>query len=639
MADNYVTQTSKRLGVCLNDYSDNGRLIDEAVATAMRDACPWFAIYIDDDRYTLDSLSRERLRFSIDKAREAGAEIIRLPSSDIVQGIITAAEFNDLTHIIVGKRRKSRLSSLSQPTLASKLLKHDTTFEIQVITLNDDSVESKHVKLPKRWIGYVVSLGLILLLTAIIEVIQESLPEYRFNAGIYNVSMVYLLAIVFSALRYGLWPATIAASVSFGLYNYFFITPFYEFGLNQLSDILNFTLFLSASLISVTVAGAYKRKMMSLNERELAARALNDLTRETSTTSTIQELTEKLGIHLQEILQNDIIIFFANGKLKRVFPEVWNEELDSVLIAYQEQQIVDENNWRFYPISTPRKHIGVLGVSLNEQHYSNKLVEALSYQAALAIERCHLMQESEDIKLQHQRESLRSSLLSAVSHDLKTPLVSIIGSLSSIRHMDESLSSEERQELISTAIEEAERLNQSISNILHMTKIESGDMKANRVWLDVHSLFSDAVSRLLPLLGNRSVTVEIPSDSLAIYVDPVLFPQILQNLLENIAKYTPENVAAILTAKTHGKEVEISISDNGPGIPEKDHIRLFDKFTRLESRDTRVAGTGLGLSICKAMVGLHGGKITLMNNPQGQGLSVVITLKEYQIIEREMAYE
>lgn len=635
MADCNVTQGVKRLGVCLNDYSDNDRLIKEASAVAKRDGCKWFAIYIDDDRYALDSLSLERLRLSIDKAQQEGAEIIRFHSSDVVNGIIIAAEFNNLTHIIVGKRGKSRLSSILKPTLASKLLKHDNAFELQVVTLRDNSNENNNVSPPKKTVGYIFSLSLIIFLTVVIDIIQESLPEYRFNASIYNVSMVYLLAIVYSALRYGLWPATLAATLSFALYNYFFIPPFYEFGLNQLSDILNFLLFLSASLISVTIADAYKRKMMALNEREIAARALHDLTRETSNISNIEELTNKLGLHLQEILQSDIVIFLENDKLKPIFPRKHKGDLKTASKAYKEQKIIEKNNWRFYPISTPRKNIGIVGVSFNGLYRSDKLIEALSYQAALAIERCHLMNESDDIKLRHQRESLRSSLLSSVSHDLKTPLVSIIGSLSSIRHMDATLSSQERRELITTAMEEAERLNQSITNILNMTKIESGDMKINSIWVDVQSLFSDAVARLSELLGNRSVRIELPNEFLSVYVDPVLFPQILQNLLENITKYTPENTDVTLSARTQGKKIELSISDNGMGIPEKDLPRLFDKFARLESRDARVAGTGLGLSICKAIVELHGGKIALKNNPQGQGLSVVITLKEHKIIKGE----
>jgi two-component system sensor histidine kinase KdpD len=202
--------------------------------------------------------------------------------------------------------------------------------------------------------------------------------------------------------------------------------------------------------------------------------------------------------------------------------------------------------------------------------------------------------------------------------------------------MEDSLSKKDRQELIATAIEEAERLNQSISNILHMTKIESGDMKANTTWLDVHSLFSDSAARLATLLDKRSITIDVPNNALAVSVDPVLFPQVLQNLLENIAKYTPETSAVKLSTRIHSRKIELHISDSGPGVPEQEQIRLFDKFSRLESRDARVAGTGLGLSICKAIVELHGGTIALKNNTNEQGLSVIITLPKYRKTENEI---
>jgi len=559
-----------------------------------------------------------------------------MPSVDIVQGIITAAELNNITHIILGKRRKSRITSLFMPTLSSRLLKQDMGFELQIIEFADDNEDSNAISPPRSWKAYGVSIGSILILTVMIDVIQESLPEYRFNASIYNVSMVYLLAIVFAALRYGLWPATVAAGLSFGFYNYLFIPPFYEFGLNQYSDILNFALFFSASLVSVTIADAYKRNVISLKERELAARALHDLTRELVNTSDTTELIDQLALHLQEILQCDVAIFLDDGELTLVFPEVWNEEEFHVaMTAHKEQQVVKGQKWSFYPVSTPRQNIGIIGVHAEEVTKSEKLIEALCYQAALAIEGSRMMQESEDIKLKHQRESLRSSLLSAVSHDLKTPLVSIIGSLSSIRHMPDSFSREERHELISTAIEEAGRLNQSISNILHMTKIESGDMKANAGWLEVHSLFGDAIARLAPLLGERSTVIDVPQDSLSVFVDPVLFPQVLQNLLENIAKYTPEDAEVTLSAIAQREKVTLCISDNGPGIPKGDRTRLFDKFSRLDQRDGRVAGTGLGLSICKAIVELHGGTVSLEDGPEGKGLSVVIILEKYRVLEHE----
>lgn len=634
MAHKQVQESGKRLGVCLNAYSDNNQLIEAAITVTRSDGCPWFAVYIDDDRYELDSLSRERLRLSIDKAREAGAEIIRLPSDNIVQGIITAAELNHLTHLIIGKRQKSTLKSFLRPTLASRLIRQNASFEIQVITL--DQVDEDSVLTATRgWQGYAISTLLICVLTIVIDVIQESLPEYRFNASIYNVSMVYLLAIIFSALRYGVWPAVLAALLSFAFYNYFFIPPFYEFGLNGLNDVLNFGLFLAASLVSVTLADRYKRKMTSLKERELAARALQDLTKDIGSTSDRSEIIQLMALNLQEILHSEVVIFLKNANLEKVFPLDSRQHTQDVASIFREQKVTHTQEWAYYPISTPRKRIGILGVAANGGAHSERLVEALAYHIGLAIERSELMQESEDIKLKHQRESLRSSLLSSVSHDLKTPLVSIIGSLSSIRHMDDALTTQERRELITTAIEEAERLNQSITNILDMTKIESGDMKINAQWLDVHSVFSDAIGRMFVQLGDRELEITLPYSRMAIKVDPVLFSQVLQNLLENIVKYTPPDAKVTLGAVAQGPRIRLHITDNGPGIPEEDRNRLFDKFTRLEKRDARIAGTGLGLSICKAIVELHEGTIRLENNENDVGVSAIITLKKFKSIEKE----
>ncbi len=633
--------TPKRLGVCLNDYSDNARLLDEALETVHREACAWYVIYIESERQSLDPVSRERLKLVLDKAGEAGAQIVRFPSSDVVQGIITAAELHALTHIIVGRRRKSRFRSLLSPTLASQLLKYDVPFELQVVTLPDDAQSRSEKPSRTRWDAYLFSFLLIIGLTAIIDAIQESLPEYRFNASIYNVSMIYLLAIIFCALRYGILPATLAAITSFGLYNYFFIPPFYKFGLSHISDVLNFLLFLSASLISVTVADSYKRNMLRLRERESASTALHALTRDTYGSQNMQELLATLGGHLREILQHDILIFL-DGKAQPIYPEAPSEKITkkiskAALDTYKTHLISREGSWQFYPIYTPRRNVGALGVLQTGPEASKQFIEALCYQSALVIERMHLMHESEDIKLQHQRESLRSALLSSVSHDLKTPLVSIIGSLSSIRHMDEALSSKERNELIVTAIEEAERLNQSITNILDMTRIEAGELKPNKQWMDVYSLFSDTVQRLSTRIGKHDVLIDVLEEAFAISVDPVLFPQVLQNLLENALKYSPEDQPVTLAASIDQRRATLRITDHGPGIPKEQRAKAFDKFTRIHQRDARIAGTGLGLAICKAIIGVHGETITLEDNPNGSGLSVVITLKAYQPVRKARA--
>ena len=207
---------------------------------------------------------------------------------------------------------------------------------------------------------------------------------------------------------------------------------------------------------------------------------------------------------------------------------------------------------------------------------------------------------------------------------------------SSLRCMDSSLSSDERQELVNTAIEESERLNQFISNILDMTRIESGELTPKKDWIDVHSLFADAIQRQSHLLKKHRVTIEDPGVPFLIHVDAGLFPQVIHNLLENATKYTPEASNIRLAADIQNNQVTLSISDDGPGIPVSLRDKVFDKFTRIEQRDARIAGTGLGLAICKAIVEIHGGTIVIDSPISGHGTRVEITLNDYQLLEKEM---
>jgi len=627
----------KRLGVCLSHDSNNQALIDAALEIIAKEQCSWYAVYIENEDVVVNSIARQRLEQSLDNAREAGAILIRLPSNDTAQGIITAAELHKLTHVIIGKGKKSYWANLIKPTLAAKILTHNISFEVQVITINKNSSIHEMSSNSNGWVSYFASASIILLITAIVEVVQESLPEYKFNAAIYNVSMLYLLAIIFCSLRFGLGPAMLAGILSFGFYNFFFITPFYEFGLGQISDVLNLALFLSASLISATVANAYKNNMLLLREREQAARALYNLSKDIAGFGNKEEVTISLVKHMREILQKDVVLLSYNDSLNIAYPRdvaLSDEVLERAEKSYEKQETAHISGWSFYIVSTARLKLGMIGVMDAQHSGSEKLIEALCYQTALAIERAQLTQDSEDMKLQNQKESLRSALLSSVSHDLKTPLVSIIGSLSSLRHMDASFSSEDRKELISTAIEEAERLNQSITNILDMTRIEAGELKPNKEWLDVYSLFASSVERQAHMLEKLNVKIDVDL-GLAVHVDPTLFPQVLQNILENAAKYTPEGSNINLSADIIDDNAVLTISDDGPGVPAEQRDKLFDKFTRLEHRDARVAGTGLGLAICKAIIGVHGGTIALSDTDNGKGLSVVISLKEYKHLTHE----
>ena len=632
------------VGVCLNDYSDNQSLIKEAQYLVTKESCPWLVIYIEDDHaQKKDAIKQQRIEMALEKARELGAQIVRFNSSNIVDDIISTAETYNVTHLIIGRRKRGYINGLFFPTLSSKILRRNVSFEVKVITIESDVRYSLIELIRKNWGSYFFCSALIIALTVIIDIFQESLPEYKFNASIYNVSMVYLLVIVFSALKFGSGPAFLAAILSFGFYNYFFIAPFYDFQLNTISDALNFLLFLSASFISLTIASSYKKNMIRLKEREQSASAMHHLSRDIAGIAQRDELINTIGNHLFHILDRHIAIFLLEEKnLNLVFshPE---KPIRAVArraqTTFRKQEKLRFSEWTLFPISSVKKSIGVLAIRGESNGVSDNLITSLCYQIALSVERIDLLRNSEDIKLVAQKESVRNSLLSSISHDLKTPLVTIIGSLSSIRHMDKSLSHEARQELIKGAITEAERLNQSISNILEITKIESGGLKLKREWVNAMSMWSDVVEHFAMKLEQRTISIKNNKKHISIFVDPILFAKVFQNLIENICKYTPPDSTVSFEISTKGNSVFLRISDNGKGIPNEERKKLFGKFTRSEKLDSQVAGTGLGLAICKAIVELHHGSIELENIKKASGLSVVISLKEFQRTKSEKVSE
>lgn len=639
-----MSQRKICVGVCLNDYSDNSELIEEALNIVNKSDCPWVVIYIENDSaLKLDSLRQKRLEITLDQARELGAQIVRFSSNNLVDDIISVAETYNITHLIIGKRKRGRVNNFLFPTLSSKILRRGVSFEIKVVTFEEAIKYSWLELIRKYWSGYFLSSALIILLTIIIDLFQESLPEYKFNASIYNVSMVYLLVIVFSALKFGAGPAFVAAIFSFLFYNYFFIVPFYEFELNTISDSLNLLLFLSASFISLTVASSYKKSMLRLKESERSARAMHQLSHDIAGIADRQELIQTIGNHLFHIFDQHIAIFLANKKnldIAYAYPETPMRALTRrANTTLRKQQKLRIAEWVLFPISSPRENIGVLAIKGEPKGISDNLIMTLCYQVALSVERIDLLRSSEDMKLMAQKESVRSSLLSSISHDLKTPLVTIIGSLSSIRHMDKSLSSEAREELIHGAIMEAERLNQSLTNILEITKIESGNLNIQSEWVNPYSLWSDTVERFSSRLEHRTIATSDKNKNVSIFIDPLLFSKVFQNLLENICKYTPNNSTIEFEVYTKGKKALLRISDNGAGIGDEEKTKLFDKFTRSEKLDRQVAGTGLGLTICKAIVELHQGTIHLEDNKEGSGLSVIISLNEFKRTKSESKSE
>jgi two-component system sensor histidine kinase KdpD len=280
------------------------------------------------------------------------------------------------------------------------------------------------------------------------------------------------------------------------------------------------------------------------------------------------------------------------------------------------------SDWLFMPLRTATGPVGLLGVAFDEPDdglspEQRRLLDAVADQAAVAIERTNLASSIENARLLTETEQLRSALLSSISHDLRTPLVSIIGSATSLSTFGDTLSEENRAELLETVLEEAERLNRFVQNLLDMTRLGYGALELKRDWVDLRDVIGSAIERL--------------------YIDPVLIEQVIVNVLDNAAKYSAAGGAIRVRGFQRGGRAVVQVIDKGPGIPEQERELIFDMFYRVKAGDHRPAGTGLGLAICRGLMQAHGGTIVALPGEFGEGATIELTFPVVDPPEPEAA--
>src|SRR5579872_3510121 len=278
----------------------------------------------------------------------------------------------------------------------------------------------------------------------------------------------------------------------------------------------------------------------------------------------------------------------------------------------------------YLPLLASGEPVGALGV---KPQYPEKLLipeqlhllEAFAHQTALAVSADKLLRKQQQTQMQVETEKLRSSLLSSVSHDLRTPLAAITGSISSLLENGETLGAATRKDLLENIYDESERLERLVSNLLEMTKLESGAIRPNKELQHPGEVIGSAIARLEKKLEGRSLATHIPPDLPLVPMDSLLIEQVVVNLLDNALKYTPKESPVEISARSEKNELIVEVADKGPGLPEGDLPRLFDKFYR-GPQQGRTSGAGLGLSICKGFVQIHGGTIEARNRPNGGAL-------------------
>ncbi len=470
--------------------------------------------------------------------------------------------------------------------------------------LNDDSPA------PER--GYLFAL----IVSALATIIALPLRDYL---NPQNAVMLYLLGVVITAARYGRRASILASILSFLCYNFFFTQPYYTFDVNDYKDFLTLALLLITGVIAGAQTSKLQQERNFFRQKERNTAALYGMSNALTAKRERDNIISVIRQHLEEAFDATALVWLPDGE---ALAEL--REQEAARWAYENKQpsgmgtpTLAGARGYYLPLEGTSGIMGVLGlVPHTERQFTTsecEMIKTFGNLAATALERVAIAEMAEKSKVEAEGEKLRNALLSSVSHDFRTPLASIKGVISSMM-IDEQLPTGERKELLSSAYHETARLERMVSNLLDVTLLESGKLTLKQDYYFIPELVGNAIARTKELLDSRTVECKFDKELPAIKADGLLIEQVLVNLLENAAKYTPTDSAITITARKEGNAIRMEVVDQGQGIPSGEEQKIFDKFHR-GARSGQ--GSGLGLAICRGIITVHGGSITAHNRDSG----------------------
>ncbi len=468
-----------------------------------------------------------------------------------------------------------------------------------------------------------------------------------------NRIMRYLQEVAVVAMRCGRGPAMWASLLSVAAFAFFFVPPYPTFAVADMASLVTFSIMLFSSLFIITLTIRLCQQAAAARQRERRTMALYAMSRELASMRSVDDLLQAVARHISAVFESRVALFLpqASGRLSPWQKGPEKERSDAVERAmfvpgareegiaqwvYDHQHMAGLGTTTlpsaealYLPLVAARGTVGVLGVLPAQPRRlltpeQGALLETFASQTALALERALLAEEAQQAQLQVETERLRNALLSSVSHDLRTPLTAITGATSTLLEEERRLDAPTRHELLQTAHAEADRLNRLVSNLLAMTRLESGAIQVHKEWQPLEEVVGAALTRLDASLRNRPLTTHLPADLPLVPLDSVLIEQVLINVLDNALKYTPPGSPLALSAWTTDGAVTIEVADQGPGLPPGEEQRVFDKFYRVQRPGTS-SGAGLGLTICRGIIAAHGGHIWAENR-SGGGTALRFTL-------------
>ncbi|GIP21029.1 ATP-binding protein [Paenibacillus sp. J22TS3] len=488
------------------------------------------------------------------------------------------------------------------------------------------------------WKPYLITVLFIVLMTIGLRATRDFFDQV-------NAVLLYLVPVLYSAVRWGRGPAFFTAGIGILAFDFFFVPPVFSFTVSDLRYLISFIVFMSVAGLTAGLASKLRSQIVQARQREASTAALYALSRKITAVSDLEALLAEVVPHISEMLKAQAAVLLPSRvepMSMEVYPmdaQAWAADEAHVSVAawvYRHNAIAGrgtkslrEASELYVPLHTGRQVHGVLVISVGDIPLAEMpglilTAEALSDLVAVAISRVKLASEAKVAQLSAESEKLRTAMLDSLSHELRTPLAAVTGSVTSLLEHESLFTPEDRRELLVTIREGAGRMNRLVGNLLGMVRIESGMLRLNKHWCGVEDIVGVALTQLKDSLQQRVVDVRFDPDLPSVPLDEVLMEQVLINVISNAVKYSPENSRILIEAGRSGAMLELKVRDEGKGIPAGELQMVFEKFYRGKATSS-IPGTGLGLAICKSIVEAHGGRITARSGT-GQGTEIVILL-------------
>ena len=648
-----VWKTATALLTCVGPDAGAERVVRAAARLASQLSTDWHAIYVETPNLQrLSAARREKILATLNLAQELGATTAVIADAEIAESIIAYARNHNLSKVVIGRdpirrlwpwQRSSgqRLAMLAPDIDLIEIGRAEGAAqsngrEVAVApSLPDaDSSDRRKAKGQRYVWSAVACIGVTLIALPLAPLFDRS-----------NIVAVYILTVVLVAVRFGRGPAALAAILSVGAFDYFFVPPRFSFAVSDMQYLLTFFIMLAVGLITGQLTAGLRFQARVASHREERAGSLYEIARDLSGAVQVEQVVKISDESIQRTFRASAALLLpdAGGRLVVKTPST-NAKHPAAALAVE----IGTAQWAFdrgqpagfgtdtlpgsevlyIPLRAPTKARGVLAVKAHNRRLlripeQRQLLDTFAALIAIALERVHYVGVAQDALLKMESERLRNSLLAALSHDLRTPLTVLVGLAESLALTAPGLSTAQL-ETAEAIQDEARRMSTLVSNLLDMARIESGEVTLNLQWHPLEEVVGASLNDARSMLQRHKVEVRIPHDLPLVKIDAVLIERVLVNLLENVSKYTPPGSTVTLSAEVIGDRLSVSVSDNGPGLPAGREEAVFQKFTRGE-REPATPGVGLGLSICRAIIESHQGKIVAAQRPGG-GATFTFTL-------------